>query len=93
MSKHLTARWRYRHAMPTSQSSAIAVQTRGHQRGALDFQSNQAVIHPLIGPIHIEIHDQRSWGGPNLANERSGTAAGIKSEYEATSILEKLRPC
>lgn len=76
----------------TRRGSAIGVQTGGHQRGAWDFQSNQVVIHPLIGPIHIEIHDQRSWGGPNLANERSGTAAGIKLEYETTTILEKLRP-
>lgn len=40
MSKHLTARWRRRHAMMARQGSAIAVQTQGHQRGALDFQSN-----------------------------------------------------
>lgn len=60
----------------------------GASKPARDLRSNQPLIHPLIGSIHIEMCDQREAGEPGLAGERVGTAAGIKLHYESSTLLD-----
>jgi len=60
----------------------------GASKPARDLWSNQPLIHPLIGSIHIEMCDQRKEGEPGLAGERAGTAAGIKFHHERRTLLD-----
>lgn len=60
----------------------------GASKPARDLQSNQPLIHPLIGSIHIEMCDQRKEGEPGLAGEQASTAAGIKLHHESGTLLD-----